>query len=201
MDWVGWAALMWGRPARQRNNPGKHPWLVGGWNIWYMFFPYIGNRNPNWLYNIFQRRWNHQPADHQLALRQVLDFIGRQHTRIETLVYDVYDVADVDWWWNLLRQVPTRDLWVPPQPVPCSSWTAAECSTTLMMLPSKMSHFMYSSPLLILLTIQYSFQPLFISFFPMLLLIANEQNNSYFLSKYSMNMAYLNSPFIRHFEK
>ena len=37
-------------------------WLV----VWNIFFPYIGNNNPNWLY-IFQMGWNHQPVtDNQL---------------------------------------------------------------------------------------------------------------------------------------
>ena len=36
-------------------------WLVV-WNIW-IIFPYMGNNNPNWLYNIFSQGWlNHQPA-------------------------------------------------------------------------------------------------------------------------------------------
>ena len=35
-------------------------WLVV-WNI-NVIFPSIGNNHPNWLYNTFQRGWNHQPG-------------------------------------------------------------------------------------------------------------------------------------------
>ena len=35
-------------------------WLVV-WNMAFSF-PYIGNNDPNWLYNIVQRGWNHQPV-------------------------------------------------------------------------------------------------------------------------------------------
>ena len=31
------------------------------WNMVFSF-PYIGNNDPNWLYNIVQRGWNHQPV-------------------------------------------------------------------------------------------------------------------------------------------
>ena len=38
-----------------------HKFLVGcDWNMT-LIFPYIGNNHPNWLYNLFQRGWNHQP--------------------------------------------------------------------------------------------------------------------------------------------
>ena len=35
--------------------------LVGG--LEHLLFPYIGNNNPNCLYTIFQRGWNHQPDE------------------------------------------------------------------------------------------------------------------------------------------
>ena len=37
--------------------------IYAGW--WFgtcFIFPYIGNNHPNWLTNIFQRGWNHQPV-------------------------------------------------------------------------------------------------------------------------------------------
>ena len=33
----------------------------GWWFGTFSIFPYIGNNHPNWLYNIFQGDWNHQP--------------------------------------------------------------------------------------------------------------------------------------------
>ena len=39
---------------------GKKPgWWFG--TMEFYDFPYIGNSNPNWLYNIFQSGSNHQP--------------------------------------------------------------------------------------------------------------------------------------------
>ena len=39
-----------------------HTHIYTGWLFGTFFiFPSIGNNNPNWLYNILQRGWNHQP--------------------------------------------------------------------------------------------------------------------------------------------
>ena len=50
-------SLIW-RRVDLANGMEKHSWLAV-WNINFIF-PYIGNNHPNWLYNIFQRGWNHQ---------------------------------------------------------------------------------------------------------------------------------------------
>ena len=35
---------------------------AGWWFGTFFIFPYIGNNHPNWLTNIFQRGWTHQPV-------------------------------------------------------------------------------------------------------------------------------------------
>ena len=37
-------------------------WLVVT-GTWPLFFPCVGNHHPNWLTNICQRGWNHQPVE------------------------------------------------------------------------------------------------------------------------------------------
>ena len=35
--------------------------MSGWWFGTFFVFPYIGDIHPNWLHNIFQKGWNHQP--------------------------------------------------------------------------------------------------------------------------------------------
>ena len=42
-------------------NPSKYTYS-GWWFGTCFIFPYVGNNHPNWLTNIFQRGWNHQPV-------------------------------------------------------------------------------------------------------------------------------------------
>ena len=38
----------------------------------FMTFHSVGNNNPNWLYNIFQRGWNHQPVMHWVYIQTTI---------------------------------------------------------------------------------------------------------------------------------
>ena len=53
--------------ANQQRDLWIYESMTGWWFRTFFIFPYIGNNDPNWLYNIFQRGWNHQPDEYSSA--------------------------------------------------------------------------------------------------------------------------------------
>ena len=138
MDWVGWAALLlpprwatfaWQCEAGRHDRGTIQETSLAGWWFGTFVFPYIGNSNPNWL--IFFRGVE---TTNQLIISLLP---GKCWTSSGASTPESRHLSTMSTLWKTWTgdgiycgQVPRRDLWVPPQPVTCSSWTAAQCSTT-----------------------------------------------------------------------
>ena len=64
-----------------------------------LLFPYIGNNYPNWLTNIFQRGWSHQPVSMvSCTNQQTIRLFGYPKLSSIWIVYFELGKLRVNWW-------------------------------------------------------------------------------------------------------
>ena len=89
-----------------------HTIHTGWWFGTFLIFPYIynyiyiyiENNHPNWLYDIFQRDWNHQPV-----IYDIYDYVMLW---LDYLSFNADINGDIKIWWCWDTEKPGRVYWV-----------------------------------------------------------------------------------------